>query len=53
MSIISGSPLEVDESSGFVEICVQGDGTQTAYEVVVSTVDVTAIGKPLYVCPKL
>ena len=46
MSIVVTSHFEVPESSGYVKICVEADHqSQTTYEVILSTVDDTAIGK--------
>ena len=46
VSISSSSHLEVEESSGFVEICVQAQRqSQVVYEVTLSTMDDTALGK--------
>ena len=46
MGITSGSHVRVNESIGFVEICVEADHeTQTTYEVVLGTTQGTAIGK--------
>ncbi len=43
---MGASHLQVNESSEFVEICVQADHEiQTPFEVVLSTSDVTAVGK--------
>ena len=48
VSIMSSTHLQVNEDSGFVEICVQADHqTQTVYEVTLSTMDDTALGKSL------
>ncbi len=45
VSIISAAHLEVYEDSGFVEICVEADHeSQTTFEVLLRTTDVTAIG---------
>ncbi len=49
MSILSSSPLQVDEGGGFVEICVEADHeSQTPYEVVLIITNITANGKYFY-----
>ena len=35
----------VNESSGYVEICVEADPSEAVFEVTLSTADVTATGK--------
>ena len=48
VSIMSSTHIQVNEDNGFVEICVQADHqTQTVYEVTLSTIDNTALGKLL------
>ena len=45
MTITPDGDIEVLESDGFVEICVQASRqSQTTYEVDISTEDVTATG---------
>lgn len=46
VNIISGAHLQVNESDGFVEICVQADhSSQAAFGVMLTTEDGTAIGE--------
>lgn len=45
MGITSAAHVQVNESDGFVKICVQADrASQTTYEVVFNTVNGEAIG---------
>ena len=46
VTITAEAHVEVLESAGFVEICVEADHeSQTTYEVVLSTVEDSATGK--------
>ena len=46
VNIMSDTHLQVNESGGFIEICVQADHpSQTVYEVMLTTIDDTATGE--------
>ena len=46
VTIISGNHVQVNESAGFVEICVEAlNASQAAYRIIVNTTQGTATGK--------
>ena len=46
LSIVTESPVRVNESAGYVKVCVEADHeSETSYEVILSTEDGTARGK--------
>ena len=49
VNLLSQGPLEVDESSGFVEICAKADhAIQVSFNVTFTTLADTATGKSSY-----